>query len=108
MDRDLENPILEQMRALVTREAPMAELFLFGSRARGDSASISDWDLLLLLNHEPLSFEQETRWMDAFYELELRTGEVISPLIYSKADWYGRHRQTRLFQNVQKEAIRIL
>jgi len=32
--------------------------------------------------HVPFDFE--TKFMDEFYELELETGEIFSPLIYSK------------------------
>ena len=48
---------------------------------------MSDWDLLILPNLKKVPFDLETKIMDDFYELELETGEAISPLIYSKNDW---------------------
>ncbi|MCD6090717.1 MAG: hypothetical protein J7J72_04395 [Bacteroidales bacterium] len=41
--------------------------------------------------------------MDAFYELELETGEVISPLIYSKKDLvkYRINRAKDIFEDAQ-------
>lgn len=45
--------------------------------------------------------------MDEFYELELETGEIISPLIYSKTDWDRNHSFTPLYENIQKEGIKI-
>ena len=45
--------------------------------------------------------------MDDIYDLELETGEIISPLIYSKSDWNEIHSITPLYENIQKEGIRI-
>lgn len=86
---------------------PDSEIYLYGSRARGDAKIYSDWDLLILINSPKVSFDIETTLMDEYYELELETGEVISPLIYSKSDWNSTHPSTSLFENVQKEGIRI-
>ncbi len=40
-------------------------------------------------------------------KLELETGEIISPLIYSKSDWILNLSITPLFENIQKEGVRI-
>ena len=45
--------------------------------------------------------------MDEFYELELDTGEIISPLIYSKTDWSNNRNVTPLYENIIKEGIKI-
>jgi hypothetical protein len=39
--------------------------------------------------------------------VELETGAVISTLIYSKSEWNEKHSMTPLFENIQKEGIRI-
>ena len=54
-----------------------------------------------------LIFTLETKIMDAFYDIELETGEVFSPLIYSKKDWDKNYRITPLFENIKKEGVRI-
>jgi len=102
-----EQIILDRIIGVVNRTAPDAELYLYGSRARQDAKKISDWDLLILLNANKISFGFETRFMDEFYDLEVEPGEVISPLIYTKADWNENHSITPLFENIQKEGIRI-
>jgi uncharacterized protein len=99
--------ILEKIIRVADKNAPDSEIYLYGSRARGDARKFSDWDLLVLLNRQNISFDIETKFMDAFYEVELETGEVISPLIYTKTDWQENHRITPLFENIQKEGIRI-
>jgi len=99
--------ILNKILGVVNRTAPDSEIYLYGSRARGDSNKLSDWDLLILLNSPNISFDFETRFMDEFYEIELETGEIISPLIYTKIDWNENHSITPLFENIQKEGVRI-
>ena len=92
--------ILQRIISLVNETAPDAEIYLYGSRARQNATKISDWDLLILLNLKNISFGIETRFMDDFYDLEVETGEIISPLIYSKSDWDENHSITPLFENI--------
>lgn len=99
--------ILKRIIGVVEKTAPDSEIFLYGSRARGDSSKQSDWDLLILLNSTALSIDLETKFMDEFYEIEIETGEVISPLIYSHNDWIDNHSVTPLFENIQKEGLRL-
>jgi hypothetical protein len=37
------------------------------------------------------------------YDLELDTGEVISPMIYSETEWNTKYRITPFYQNVMRE-----
>lgn len=99
--------ILQKIISVINDNAPESEVYLYGSQARGDSNKLSDWDLLILLNRQNISFDFETRFMDEFYEIELATGEIISPLIYSKNDWNINHAVTPLFEMIQKEGVRI-
>jgi predicted nucleotidyltransferase len=91
----------------VNNTAPDSEIYLYGSQARGNAKKLSDWDLLILMSKQNISFDFETKFMDEFYEIELETGEIISPLIYSKSDWNENHSITPLFENIHKEGIRI-
>lgn len=86
---------------------PDSEIYLYGSQARGDAKKYSDWDLLVLLNTKNVSFSQETKLMDDFYDLELETGEILSPLVYSKSEWNEKHSITPLFEVIKKEGIKI-
>ena len=99
--------ILERILQLAKTKHPNCEIYLYGSRARGDASELSDWDLLVLLNLKNVTFDLETKIMDEFYELELETGEVISPLVYAKRDWNKKHSSTPLFEKIKKEGIKI-
>ncbi len=100
--------LLEKLIGVITETAPDSEMYLYGSQARGEEKKLSDWDLLILLNRQNISFDFETRLMDAFYEIELETGEIIAPLIYSKTDWNEKHSLTPLFRIIKKEGLRLI
>lgn len=102
-----QNDIIQKVLELTSSKYPDAEVYLYGSRARKDAQPLSDWDLLILLNASSVPFTLETKIMDEFYGIELETGEVISPLIYAKEVWFNRYRQTLLFENIEKEGIRL-
>ena len=99
--------ILQRIMMVVDKNAPDSEVYLYGSQARGNAKKLSDWDLLILLNRPSISFDLETKFMDEFYDLELETGEVISPLIYSKSDWNNNYPITPLFENIKNEGIKL-
>lgn len=99
--------ILQMIIQVVDKTAPDSEVYLYGSQARGNAKKLSDWDLLILLNKPYISFEFETKFMDEFYELELETGEVISPMIYSKNDWDSNYSFTPLFENIKKDGVKL-
>jgi len=99
--------IVQRIITVANRTAPDSEVYLYGSRARGKARKLSDWDLLILLNSINISFDFETKFMDDFYEIELETGAIISPLIYSKKQWIEDYISTPLFENIKKEGIRL-
>ncbi|HOS16636.1 MAG TPA: nucleotidyltransferase domain-containing protein [Bacteroidales bacterium] len=99
--------ILQMIIQLVDKTAPDSEVYLYGSRARGNAKSFSDWDLLILINKSNVSYDFETKFMDEFYELELETGEIFTPLIYAKNDWNSNHSITPLFENIKREGVKL-
>jgi len=99
--------ILQMIIQIVDKTAPDSEVYLYGSQARGNAKRLSDWDLLILLNRPNVPFDFETKFMDKFYELELETGEIISPLIYSKNDWNSNYSITPLFENIKREGVKL-
>ncbi|MBW6536858.1 MAG: nucleotidyltransferase domain-containing protein [Mariniphaga sp.] len=62
---------------------PDAEVYLFGSRARGDFKKDSDWDLLILTNY-PVTLKDEQRYRHHLIPLELETGEAFSTLYQTR------------------------
>lgn len=103
------NNIVQQIQQIVKRATPSAEAILYGSQARGDAREDSDIDVLILLDSDAdkltMAEEDVLRW--PLYELELKTGVIISPLILSKSSWYNRPFKTPFYINVMNEGIRL-
>lgn len=99
--------ILNKIKLAVNSIAPDAEIYLYGSRARKTAKKHSDWDILILLNTPSISFEFEKQLINVVYDIEIETGEVISPVIYSKKEWNERFFVTPLFENISHEGIRL-
>ena len=82
-----EEKIIQMIRETGRKVVPQGgQVWLYGSRARGDAHEGSDWDILILLNKPKL----EASDYDVTYpfrELGWEIGEEISPHIYTKKQW---------------------
>jgi len=99
--------ILHRIKTGISKIDPGAEVFLYGSRARGDNRQDSDWDILVITHKEKITFEYESDLRDPIYDIELEIGQVISLQVYSELDWKTRMPYSPLFSNVMEEGIRI-
>jgi uncharacterized protein len=100
--KDSDN-ILHRIKLLVLQRDPTAKIYLYGSRARGTEKGDSDWDLLILLNKDNISNEDEQNITYPLYDLEFEIGEVISPMVYSAKEWDSKYRITPFYSNVMRE-----
>lgn len=84
---------------------PQAEVWLSGSRARGDARSDSDWGFLVLT---ALGLSKGNRWQfsDHLTSLSIDSGQVISSVVYPQRD-KARLRVTDLYQNVERAGRRL-
>lgn len=78
-------------------------LLLYGSRARGDARKDSDWDLLILLDKQTLTFRDYDISLP-FRELGWSINEEINPQVYSKKEW-DANVFTPFYKNVEHEKI---
>jgi uncharacterized protein len=102
-----ETALLRRIRETVHAIEPTAQIILYGSRARGDAAPDSDWDLLVLLDgHVPYSRIDAVR--HRLYELEWDTDTVLSSIVRSKTEWDSPLYDAMPFHaNVQREGMRL-
>jgi predicted nucleotidyltransferase len=98
---------LFQLRNALQHLAAGADLFLYGSRARGDFRPISDWDLLLLVHEEHRSPAHLRALHAAVLEVELQESNCISLQVFSKKEWYNTQKITPFFKNIQQEGIML-
>ena len=99
--------ILSKIKNTVLAIEPEATVILYGSFARGDNQIESDMDVLILLDKEKISRDDEKKITRPLYQLELATNQVISPLIKPKKTWYELYPNTPLFINIKREGIVI-
>ncbi len=86
---------------------PEAEIRLFGSQARGDAGSESDWDFLIIMPENRITYEKEREVMAEFFKIELETGEIITPYIIPRQYWVDKGKISPLFRNIKNEGIRL-
>lgn len=97
--------VVEQIKKVVHEVAPTAKAILFGSEARGDARPDSDIDLLILMDGDKLSLECEEAVTLPLYELELKTGIAINPIVMLKKLWDNRPFKTPFYVNVVNEGV---
>ena len=99
------NEVIRQIKELARRVLPAdASLLLYGSRARGDAHSESDWDLLILLDKNRVQLSDYDNYSYPFRELGWDIDQMISPIIYTKNNWQ-ENSFTPFYKNVEKDKI---
>jgi len=105
MNTKTEN-ITKLIRANINQIDPIADVILYGSRARGDSHEGSDWDLLILTNYT-VDLKKESEFRDNLYDLELETGEPFSVFVYSKNEWTTKYHFSSFYHNVIEDGVKL-
>jgi len=98
--------IFQEIQALKRQILPNEKVILFGSQARGDAREDSDWDLLVLLNKEKITFEDENTYAYPFADIGWDFGTYISVKMYTQKEWQSRSF-TPFYNNIQKDGIVI-
>ena len=103
------NIIFSRIKETAERVLPKgSRLVLFGSRARGDSRSDSDWDLHILVPGDeklPLSEANDICW--EFNQLGIfEFDEPIESFAYSTSDW-AKRKFMPFYKNVEQDKIII-
>jgi predicted nucleotidyltransferase len=95
---------LERVKRAVHRVEPNAEVWLYGSQARGEAGPASDWDFLVLLDGL-VGRARQKRIRRALYEIELDTERLVSSIIHSRAKWNDPPVRTPFQANVRRDGV---
>ena len=96
--------IINIIRSVVRRYVDDAEIFLFGSRARGDFRDTSDWDVLVIV--KDAAGRDLSNAID--YELwneGLDHGEQINTIVRTRSQW--KNNVSLFKKHVIAEGIRL-
>lgn len=97
--------LLKRVKQAICEIEPGAEIVLYGSRARQDSDTQSDWDFLILLEG-PVSDERVNKIRYRLYEIEWECDEVLCSIVRNRKEWDSPvFKSIPFHQNVELEGI---
>ena len=97
--------LVYKVKESIRKLDPRARVILFGSRARGDSKTNSDWDFLIISSLQ-VNEKIKRQFRTGLIDTELDAEEVISTIIYSKNEW-NNYQLTPLYRNIANEGVEI-
>lgn len=96
---------VEYAQAVRNRLGPhVRQIILFGSQARGDATTSSDYDFVVVLDER--THEAQNLVSDAGGELLFRREELCAALVYGSNEW-DFERRSPLGWNVEREGIQL-
>lgn len=97
--------LIETLKEILKRVVPNAQAILFGSEARGEARPDSDVDVLILLDKNEITLEEEEKITSPLYDMEFEKGIIISPIVMTRKRWEEAKRQTLFYYNVLKDGV---
>lgn len=110
----MEQTVLPQDTALFSEMQRLAhdilpegsQVWLYGSRARGEATCDSDWDILILVNKASIKSSDEDDYSFPFVMAGWHHASSVSPMLYTFEDW-KRRAHTPFYANVEHDKIGV-
>jgi predicted nucleotidyltransferase len=102
-----DSQIQERIKIAIHTKDTNAVAYLFGSRARGDFRQDSDWDILILIDKQQVTNEEEDKFREDLFDIELDSGQIISAFIYPRDYWEKVLIYSPLYKKVNAEGIQL-
>ncbi len=103
----IDNNVILKIKDIAKTTIPTgSKAILYGSRARGDARSDSDWDILILLNKDKLDQSDYDKVSYPFVLLGCDLNTEINPILYTKKEWES-YNFTPFYKNVTKDGITL-
>lgn len=98
--------VAKKLKARLKEIVPVADLVVFGSRARGNQDKYSDMDVSIVV--QSLDQELKERIYEIVWEVGFDNYLVISPLIFTKDEIENSPlRSAPIVKNIFEEGIRV-
>lgn len=102
---EADKTLLARCRQAVRRAVPDADVILYGSRARGDAAPYSDYDILVLVD-QPVNVALKDQILSSIYPLELETGAMLTLVTYNRRQWESfPYSEMPFHKNVERDGV---
>ena len=97
--------ILKKLKETANKALPLGGVaLLFGSQARGTATDGSDWDVLIVLDKDKITYQDYAEVAYPFDQLGWEVDAMISPVLYTKKDW-EKASFTPFYKNVMREGV---
>lgn len=102
------NEFANEVADIVRKTEPDAEVYLFGSRARGDFREDSDYDFFILLQGL-VDYQRKENLLGKLYDFQLEHLNFFDVIIKNKTDISSENifTYTPFYKNIKEEMIKI-
>ncbi len=102
--RTADADLLQRCKQAIRAVVPDADVILYGSRARGDAAEDSDYDILVLVDR-PADVEMHKQLISSISPLE-ENGAVLTLTIHNRNLWNSSlYKAMPFHENIDREGV---
>lgn len=96
--------ITSKIKSFVLARDPEAEVYLFGSQARGQATEDSDWDFFIATTTDDRS-KLEDELLDPVVDILLDQEELVQYVVAQKKLWKSGATPSPLYDYIRQEAV---